>query len=68
MIAEKKATLPVSTNFIATNFMNFEKSDNIYTKLLAILEKKLNQRIKTQDFSNTWNNFRSNYVIFYNIY
>jgi len=59
MIQEKKATLPISTNYLATNFINLEKSDVGYTKLLAILEKKLNQKSKTQEFGNTWNNFKS---------
>ena len=59
MILEKKATLPVSTNFLAVSFVNFEKNDAIFTKLLTILEKKLNHKNKSQDFNNTWNNFKS---------
>lgn len=60
MIQEKKATLPISTNYLASNFVSLEKNDVGYTKLLGILEKKLNQKTKTQDFSNTWNNFKGN--------
>lgn len=59
MIQEKKVTLPIATNYFASNFINLEKKDVGYTKLLAILEKKLNQKTKTTDFSNTWNNFKS---------
>ena len=50
-----------------SNFINFEKNDLGYTKLLAILEKKLNQKNKTQDFSNTWNNFKSSFILIFNI-
>ncbi len=64
MIQEKKATLPISTNYLASNFINLEKNDVGYTKLLGIFEKKLNQKTKTQDFSNTWNNFKSNFTPF----
>ena len=49
MITEKKATLPVCTNFLATYFSNFKRNDASYTKLLGILEKRINQKGKTQD-------------------
>ena len=58
MISEKKATLPVCTNFLATYFSNFKKNDSSFTKLLGILEKRLNQKSKSQDIktvNNTWN-------------
>lgn len=66
MIVEKKATLPVCTNFLATFFVNFKRNDSSFTKLLGILEKRLNQKGKSQDIkinNNTWNNFGSkNYL------
>lgn len=64
MIQEKKVTLQIATNYLASNFINLEKSDICYTKLLGILEKKLNQKIKTQELTNTWNNFKSKNLVF----
>ncbi len=62
MIQEKKVTLPIATNYMASNFINLEKKDIGYTKLLGILEKKLNQKTISQDFNNILNNFKSNFI------
>jgi len=62
MITEKKATLPVCTNFLGSYFSNFKRNDSSFTKLLGILEKRLNQKGKSQDIkmvNNSWNNFGS---------
>ena len=73
MIVEKKATLPVCTNFLATYFSNFKTNDSSFTKLLGILEKRLNQKGKSQELkmvNNTFNNFGSKifFFIFYLFY
>jgi hypothetical protein len=62
MIIDKKATLPFCTNFLANYFSNFKTNDSSFTKLLGILEKRLNQKGKSQDLkmvNNTYNNFGS---------
>jgi hypothetical protein len=66
MISEKKANLPVCTNFLANYFSNFKRNDNSFTKLLGVLEKRLNQKGKTQDIkmiNNTFNNFGSKFFL-----
>lgn len=62
MILEKKANLPVCTNFLATFLINFKRNESAFTKLLGLLEKRLNQKNKSQEMksvNNTWN-FASN--------
>lgn len=44
MIQDKKTTLPIATNFLAESLMNFDKNDTMLSRVLAVLEKKLNQK------------------------
>ena len=44
MVNDKKTTLPFASNFLATSFLNFQYDEIMNSKLLASIEKRLNQK------------------------
>ena len=44
MINDKKTTLPFASNFLGSSFLNFQYDDIMNSKLLASIEKRLNQK------------------------
>jgi hypothetical protein len=64
MITDKKTTLPFACNFFVNSLLNFKFNDLMLTRLLATIEKKLNQK-NNIDFSKTNSYFNSKLI--YNI-
>jgi hypothetical protein len=58
MIGDKKTTSPFATNYIVNSLLNFEYNEIMYSRLLAVIEKKLNQK-NNIDFAKTSGLFNS---------
>jgi hypothetical protein len=62
MITEKKTTSPFASNFLTNSLLNFQSNETIFSRLLAVVEKRLNQK-NNIDMSKTNSYFNSKILV-----